>query len=323
MSPTLLPNPSLVAVLLVVNTKSGPRFVFHYPPNARERVQPTATTWKDPFGDSLWEKGSEPSDPEDGSDDDEPDPHSSGTHQNGGVSISKAARARNRRDYEPDDQGDSSDDAQPHKVEGPAWESLFGFSTAGLEHILRVHKGFNKKKFELGVEPLVYLSYPLFMSEDGTWKKKRDKKAKKSKGKHDPVQRASFGSRDQAEASNKRKSTESRVDVGRLDNDLREMSLYDDPANEEDADDGQSVSSSEDVRAMSMFNMVFVMNPPQLEYQTRIDEMYEHVVKKFAKALKYEQARTNWVWQQSEMILNLKDKAKEDGEPVTWSISLT
>ncbi|KAI9761370.1 MAG: bHLH/Zip transcription factor [Chaenotheca gracillima] len=308
MSPTLLPNPSLVAVLLVINTKAGPRFVFHYPPNARESVQASTTTWRDPFGDSLWEKGSEPSDPEEASDE-EWDTQSTRF-------AGSRARARARRDYEPDDEDDSSDDSDAHKDKGPAWESLFGFSTSGLEHILNVHDGWNKKKFELGLEPLVYLSYPVFIRKDGTWKKKREKKAKQSK-------LAGSGYMKSEASNGNGKASISNLD-GEAPSGHHEAGTDEDTPDEGNAD-ADSVGSADDVRSMSMFNMVFVMNPPQLEYQTRIDEMYEHVVKKFSKALNYEQARTNWVWKQSEMILNLREKAKEEDMTITrlWNLILT
>ena len=79
-------------------------------------------------------------------------------------------------------------------------------------------------------------------------------------------------------------------------------------AEEEEA---KSTTSDEDRRTMSMFNVVFVVHPPLLEHNLRIKEMFEYVVKKFAKALKYEQARSNWVWRQSEVILNMKERARD------------
>ena len=79
-------------------------------------------------------------------------------------------------------------------------------------------------------------------------------------------------------------------------------------AEEEEA---KSTASDEDRRTMSMFNVVFVVHPPLLEHNLRIKEMFEYVVKKFVKALKYEQARSNWVWRQSEMILNMKERARD------------
>ncbi len=84
-----------------------------------------------------------------------------------------------------------------------------------------------------------------------------------------------------------------------------------DGEDEGDEEEAKSTASEDDRRAMSMFNVVFVMKAPLLEHNLRVKEMFEHVLKKFAKALKYEQARSNWVWRQSEMILNMKDRARD------------
>ncbi|KKY29111.1 hypothetical protein UCRPC4_g00143 [Phaeomoniella chlamydospora] len=68
---------------------------------------------------------------------------------------------------------------------------------------------------------------------------------------------------------------------------------------------------------MRMFNIVFVLNPPILEYSLRVKEMYDNITKKFAKALKWEQAKSGYVWKEAKLILKLKDKARENRIPMT------
>lgn len=60
-----------------------------------------------------------------------------------------------------------------------------------------------------------------------------------------------------------------------------------------------------------MFNVVFVLDPPLLEYSIRLREVYDNIIKKFAKALKWEQARTDYVWKEAQNISHFKEKAKE------------
>ena len=74
-----------------------------------------------------------------------------------------------------------------------------------------------------------------------------------------------------------------------------------------------STSSANGGEEMTMFHVVFVMNPPVLEYHTRIGEMYENVVKKLAKALKYEQASSGYVWNEARKILSMKATARDNG----------
>jgi hypothetical protein len=76
----------------------------------------------------------------------------------------------------------------------------------------------------------------------------------------------------------------------------------------------------DDKDSMTMFNVVFVLDPPLLEYSMRIREVYDNIIKKFAKALKWEQARTDYVWREAQHISHIKEKAKETS---TLIISLT
>lgn len=64
---------------------------------------------------------------------------------------------------------------------------------------------------------------------------------------------------------------------------------------------------------MTMFNVVFVLNPPILEHHLRVKEKYENVIKKFGKGLKSEQARADYVWTEVQKILHIKEKARESG----------
>lgn len=194
-----------------------------------------------------------------------------------------------------------------------------------MEKVLSPARSCHKKKFELGLEPLTYLSCPIFIREDGHWrKKKRGRKKNTAVDENDDlIQDIETDPRDFA-------SMEVDVDDVELMNgdddddddnvvkgddvrekgEVRERKSGD---NKDQEEDGKSTTSEDDRQTMSMFNMVFVMNPPVLEHNLRIKEMFEYVVRKFAKALKHEQARSNWVWKQSEMILSMKERAKEEG----------
>ena len=79
-----------------------------------------------------------------------------------------------------------------------------------------------------------------------------------------------------------------------------------------------STSSGNSSNEMTMFHVVFVMNPPPREHHVRVADMHDNVVKKFAKALKYEQASTGYVWTEAKKILDLRAQAKQNG-----SVSLT
>lgn len=64
---------------------------------------------------------------------------------------------------------------------------------------------------------------------------------------------------------------------------------------------------------MRMFHVVFVMNPPVVEYPLRIEEMYQSILSKFVRTLRYEQARSNYVWKEVSKILEVRDTAAQEG----------
>lgn len=200
------------------------------------------------------------------------------------------------------------------------WKSVLGFKVDALEKILTPSEDYNKRRFELGVEGVVFVGAPMFVREDGLWKKLRRKKKKKSE-----MQKIEDGDL-----------------VGNLsivEEDTKPEPFIYPPGFEpgyghespsvpgslapsEAGSEARSNSTAghDDNPDMTMFNVVFVLNPPALEYQRRVKEMYDNVTRKYAKALKYEQARFQYVWKESKRIIDLKQRAKENGESisVTW-----
>ncbi|ODQ46774.1 hypothetical protein PICMEDRAFT_25955, partial [Pichia membranifaciens NRRL Y-2026] len=59
---------------------------------------------------------------------------------------------------------------------------------------------------------------------------------------------------------------------------------------------------------MYQFHMLFVMNPPVVEYNHRIDEMFHYIISRISLLLRYEQQKTNYVWEESKKILKLKEE---------------
>jgi len=197
-----------------------------------------------------------------------------------GITKNKASR------MDPLD-GDEHYDA-PNGEQVVPWEHLFEYSTTDLESILTPSKAYHKKKFELGLHPLMFISYSIHIREDGTWKKKKPRKPKKSK-------------KDESEAGNGSGETKS----GESEKNGAAGKQKTDNASEEDGDDHGG---------MTMFNVVFVLHVPKEEVDAKTAAIHEHVIKKFNKALNHAQASSNYVWKESEMILAMKEKAREESK---------
>ncbi|TVY54177.1 Nitrogen permease regulator 3 [Lachnellula cervina] len=270
----------LKAIGLVIRSKDGPRFVFHYPAHPSNKAAERELR----FGTEL---DPEPVQEDDLSyDSDESDLEESDYSALPALSklniTEKVGSRKKKLDHEDQPKGDDHFDNEDGEHVVP-WEHVFEFPTTDLESILTPSRAFHKKKFELSLDPLRFVTYPMHIREDGTWKKKKKtRKSKKSKKEgSDPE-----GSGEKSDEAKKPSDNSS-----------------------EDGDD---------TGGMTMFNVVFILNLPKEEQDQRIHEIYEHIIKKFNKALKHAQASSNFVWKESEMILTMKEKAREERRPMSW-----
>lgn len=74
-----------------------------------------------------------------------------------------------------------------------------------------------------------------------------------------------------------------------------------------EGDSGLDTDSS-NKNSMSMFHLVFVLNPPEIERNYRIDEMFFYVISKLSLVLRYEQLKHEYVWNQVKLISKLKEE---------------
>ena len=283
------PNPSLVAIILVVRSREGARFVFHYPEDPESDQQGGhKKTSNGTYTDDASSSGDSDDDESDSTSDDEhlslkanPDHQSAGDND----SLSTVAKRKQRPADEEDASSPEREEDDKSSGWTAPWETFHGLNARALAAILSpTSRSWHKRRFEFGLNGLCFVGWPVFVREDGTWQKRRHKKEKKSEsGKTE-------GSEEQAEG------------------DTEQAQEAADPTGEQpSANDGPQ---SQKVN-MTMFNVVFVLNPPVLEYSLRMKELYENVVKKFGKALKWEQSKSGFVWKEAKVILKLRDQARE------------
>ncbi|PGH29389.1 hypothetical protein GX50_07871 [[Emmonsia] crescens] len=329
------PDPCLVAIILIIQSRAGPRFVYHYPPNPSTVISNKSRRNSRPKNGAKSSESSPSSDDDGSSSDDDERRHSSAgcsslsrgiSEQSGrsglsdklsdkdtypsssrGHSSSSSVQFK-RRNVTPDAKSDNQPDAGREEVRGdlyqPPWESLLGLPTNVWEKLLSPSPAWHKRRFEVGVNDLVFVGWPVFVRDDGTWRKrKRKKKARKQQP---PRERREPGDDD-------KRRDEQRDDTSSIQ--ASETEGENDPVAAEKRkveDDVLAGSPEADKDSMTMFNVVFVLNPPLLEYGLRIREKYENVIKKFGKGLKSEQARVDYVWKEAQTIINIKEKGKEN-----------
>ncbi|KAL6155504.1 Nitrogen permease regulator 3 [Exserohilum turcicum] len=348
MAVPLPPASNLHAILLVTKSRSlGPRLVFHYPPLSPSAAALAAA--KDPAwfrhdaSTASVDSRSSDSDWDSSTDSEDDNDVEIGSRTSGGRGSGRALTGRvsdksklgagvwgkhETIDEEDTEDGDeSSGNGRRRKGGDYDWDTVLGFKTDALEKMLSPSKDYNKRRFELGVESIVFVGAPMFVREDGLWKKlKRKKKKRSDKDKlqdGDLVKNLTIVDEDDGADSPKappKPVPEPFVYPEGFEPGYGHDSMSSGPsaAPSEAGSDTRSNSTTHDNNPdMTMFNVVFVLNPPVLEYQQRVKEMYDNVTRKYAKALKYEEARFQYVWKESKRIIDIKQRAKETNESLT------
>lgn len=330
----ILPNPSnFLGVALVINrSRDGPSFVFHYPPHVNVA----------------------PDRPASGDLDDDEREHS---HDHG----------HHAKDYDYDEGGDFADREQrlapgldadgsspavllqrnqeDHLVTESGtqivpWEHVAGFPTKDLESILTPGRAYHKTLFQLSLDPIYCVSYPIHVPESGSWKKRKKKKKKKNELKEkasvfssgslfstirDPdAQHDSDAARQLGESVRLAGSDAAGLPPlagggpSRQDEvDGSGQEPREDEEEENEKDKGKEKDKNDKVSSMTMLNLVFFLNPKKHEVKELVSSMYTHIIRQVNKYYKYCQERNDFVWKESKKILALKDKAREDRTKMT------
>ena len=329
----LPPNPCLIAILLLVKTTSEPRIIFHYPPKPGE-------------DNSLFRNMFEEN-PTDGD---------SSTSSSDGDSQESAAEAP--KPVEPKEESgtgkstpemDETGSASPEKSDGSRgvnaklqWNDLFGYQSSVLAKILLPAASNHKKRFEVGLNDMVFLGRPVFARPDGTWKKPRKLRRSSSKSvvtaeKVKDVQRQNQITQVETHDYTVKDSGTSGLDTGiesqsdshrdeeasKKEEAVEESELRDTKSNRSNKSDTLAPIKAKQ-KPLAMFHVIFVLRPPALEYHLRVKEMYDNFTKKLSKAMKWEQTRSAYVAREAAVISSLtKHMDKSNSKTPTEAIVTT
>lgn len=150
-------------------------------------------------------------------------------------------------------------------------QSLLGLDEDGLVSLLAPNRTWNKRKFELSINDLTFVGRPIFAKQNGSWRKVP----------------APPRTKERSISPNATQSTED-----------------DSASSAAEGDDQQVKKVQANIRSeLMMFHVVFVMSPPPLDHAHRVKEMYDNVVKKLSRALKWVQVRHDYVGKEAENLL--------------------
>lgn len=207
------------------------------------------------------------------------------------------------------------------------WNDLFGYPSNVLAKILLPGMGGHKKRFEVGLNDMVFLGRPVFGKPDGTWKKPRKLRRSSSKSnvtaeKVKDVQEQNRATKlETSDYTNKDSETsgldtgaESRPNLHREGETLKNKQATEEGEPSEKKLDikGNRTGKSDTLpptktkqKTLVMFHVVFVLRPPVLEYHLRVKEIYDNVTRKFSKAMTWEQTRSAYVAREAAVITSL------------------
>ncbi|KIW13018.1 hypothetical protein PV08_08205 [Exophiala spinifera] len=274
-------NPALLAILLVAQGRTGSnaQLVFHYPPDplAAARTAEAISLAEDEEGDSS------SSDSEESSSDDDFELFTKRINETADAHPdSRSQKSNDGDDEEGVQMKRGSVDSEGWK---PPWEPLLGLGEDGLVSLLTPGRAWHKRRFELSINDLTFLGRPVYAREEGYWRKPRRRK-----------QRSVLD--EEAQNSSDTAVSDSGIDEG----DNRPES-----PSKGHIRHGKTQSVPESTKTqLTMFHLVFVMDPSPLEHVLRVKDMYDHVVKKLSKVLKWEQSHRNYVWEQAELLQSIK-----------------
>ena len=299
---SLTPNACLLAVLLITRSSSGPALTFHYPQRPRFE-SPLSRSTRGTSSDSSSDSSSS------GEDDDADETSRLSPTATGAASDTESRTRYSRRDnatLNGDD--DKSMLGRGKKYAGT--DTVLGFKYDFLAGLLAPGVAASRGRFEMSVDDVVFLGAPVHVRPDGTWRK-RKKRRRKSMVSMDEEEE------EEEEEEEDYPDVEADVDAvaeGDSSAEPEGPTMPTTPQEENDADDERDDGQSKKHQGtMNMFHVVFVLNPPELEYHYRTAEIFEYVVKRFSRALKYEQAKDGYVWREADKIARMKERAAQNG----------
>lgn len=350
---TAAPNACLLAVLLIVRSASGVSFTFHYPPKPQIDASPSPSPSSRPphvphasggpahpataYTDSDSHSHSGTSNSDGGSSGDEDDDRQSRTtlQDLGAAVFPGAARTATERS----DSGSRTqsyaggghkrrnrkEEGEEGRKEGaeegvePPWETVLGFRADFLAGLLAPKASMCRTRFEMTVDDVVFLGFPLHVRPDGTWRKKKkrrrgsgDEEGNDEEEEEEEENESREGSKMEEQGREvEQNGHEKQVNGNGENREAEKGHVNDQGHNHDEKDDDEHNSTTGG--GMSMFHVVFVLNPPELEYHFRTQEIFDYVVKRFARALKYEQAKDGYVWREAGKINTLREKAVQEG----------
>ena len=287
----------LVAVLLLTRSRPGPKLIFHYPPDPLSASQYNESNG---FGN-----GSE----------DESDEDAISTNLSSALQ-SKFRKASDQSKPDASTRQKANDD--PKLDDG-----LLGYSEDSLEKLLSPGCWSDRKKFEVCLNGLTFVGYPLHADHDGSWARKHthaEAAAPKEEGGRAMDLPIALSNR--VEESQGDAQTPSGITIAEPKMSARTVNDFTHVPESLDSHGGPSLATSMNSASttsatnpepLTSFHVVYVLSISRSsKYNLEISELYDHIAKPLSKALRYCQKETSYLGVESKRLQAMKLKAKDE-----------
>jgi hypothetical protein len=296
---------SLLAILLVVNSTRGHHYLFSYPPDPQR-----------------------------------PSPNRRRNHHAKDFTVGSSITTRNfqtdleehRRASNANNNGTSTDSDHHDKDVFAGRDTIFNLDVSFLADTLAPRSSLCDRKFQLTMDDLTFVGHPVSLTspqqQQQQQQQSHDQEDQESSTDNSPTPPSQINSPlvhnspvPPTSPYHKRYSPGDAIDGNGQDSDDDEQDKDDDnKAKNADNYDHDEDDSSSDVSPtsihMTLFHVVFVMSPPDLELNAQVETLYRNVILRYSSALRYEQLRCGYVQEEIEKVLGLKEEAFNKGKLV-------
>ncbi|KAI8384271.1 nitrogen permease regulator of amino acid transport activity 3-domain-containing protein [Radiomyces spectabilis] len=272
---------SLLAILLVVNSARGHHYVFSYPPDPKRplglRVDSSSAGYTVANSITKASLHSQPLRPTNQAD-------RYNSHGNGSADNSRRASVTT-----------SPSKSQHDKFAGR--DRIFNIEVSFLADALAPKLPLCDRKFQLSMDDLTFVGHPVSLTAN-------DKQDTVEEVEDHAGVAPSLSSPHRSPPPSPHDSQSRRRGGHHYHNSAR--------SSETEERNADLVAAS---THMTLFHVVYVLSPHDLELNNQVDSLYTHVILKYAASLRYEQLRCGYVQEEIEKMLALKEEAFNNGTP--------
>ena len=206
---------------------------------------------------------------------------------------------------------------EPSSTSSDNYRKLLGYSAEFLASLLCPNQALCHQKFELIVDDLAFIGHPVCAEKGATWKFKTPRADKHS------TKPSFFGRRGRGprKSSASKTAPVSAPMTPLLDVDPPTPVADDEGSSDSDSSSDPSTAPNSPSSWLQTFHFVLVLDLPDPSSSASgnvskyLDIIYEHIAFTVTAVLYQEQVLSNYVEQESDLLINLKDQYASRGEP--------